>query len=100
MPSASLRLDDHLTTTATGPYRLLQEFPIRSSGGNGQYLDAYIRVLCPSREKGCALCTETRGIGGILLITANDLHPIVQTDGCSHMESRVGGITPLRGFDG
>ena len=100
MLGSRLRLDDDLTATATGTAGLCHEFTIGATGGNGEGIDSHIGILGTSSKEGCTLCTETRGIGGILLIAANDLSSVIQTDGGTHMEVGVGGIAALRGFDG
>jgi len=100
MLGTRLRLDDHLSATATGPHGLVLQFTIRATGGDGQYLHAHVRILCPGREQGRALRTEPGGIGGILLITADDLDAVLQSDGGAHMEVGVGGIAALCGLDG
>ena len=97
---ACLGLDDDLTAGATRCYGLLGQFVIRAAGCNGENLDRVIRVLCAGGKQGCAFSAESGREGSILLVTANILLTIVQYDTGTHMEIRVGGITPLRGLDG
>ena len=100
MLGTRLTLDDDLATAATGAARLGKQLAISASGCNGQRRDGHIGILGTCGKEGCALGTETRRVGGVLLIAANDLDTVFKKDGSTHTEVGVGGITALSGLDG
>ena len=100
MLGARLTLDDHLTATATGTAGLSEQLAIGASCGNGQRGNSHIRILGTSSKESRALGTEARGVGGILLIAANNLDTIIQSYGSTHMKVGVGGVTALGSLDG
>lgn len=97
---ARLALDDHLTATATWADRLVEQLAVGASGGDGQDGDGDVGILGTCGEEGSALGTETGGVGSVLLVAADDLGAILQTDGSTHAEAGVGGIAATGGLDG
>ena len=95
-----LGFDEDLTTATTGGHRLLEQFAIGASCCNGEHLDGDIGILGTGREEGGTLGTESRWIGRILLITADDFHTILKESCSAYMEVGVGGIAAAGGFDG
>ncbi len=60
----------------------------------------HIGALCGGGEEGGALGTETRGVGGVLLVGAGDHRAVGKAQGGTHMELGIRGIGRTGSLDG
>ena len=92
-------LADDLTAGAARRTDLFAEL-VALPADDGQFADGDVGIVGTSIEESRPLGTEARGVGGILLIAANDLDTIIQSYGSTHMEVGVGGVTAFGSLDG
>ena len=84
-------LTNHLAASTTRGTDLRAEV-ISLATDDGQFADGHVGIVGPGIKEGGALSTESRGIGGILLVASGDDLTIVEQYGSTHFEARIGGI--------
>ena len=92
LAEARLSLDDDLTAGTARRDRLFKEIALLISGSDGQHDYRLVRILSACSKDGTALGTNACREGGILLIATHEDGTVLQLDGCSHMEMRVGSV--------